>query len=416
MRFLILASQPPYPQHGGGALRISGLLQGIAQAGHSIDLLTFAAPGTVDPGSTPAAAWCNRIIAVSTPRRTKSDRLRDLLLTAKPDLAGRFYSEAFSRQLQVLLTQAADPDSRYDVIQMESLEMCAYMDQVTAYRDQHDTRLIYDSFNAEYNLQRVVFQTDINSPRRWPIALYSLIQWHRLRGFERSVCETIDHVIAVSEPDAADFKRLAPSARVTVVPNGIHVSEYAQAVDHSESPPHSPTVLFTGTLNYRPNVDAVLWLARDIWPLIVARIPSALLQIVGKSPVPAITALDDRSNIQVSPNVADIRPFIQSCAVYVCPLRMGSGTRLKLLQALSARRAVVSTGLGAAGLNGVSGQHLIIADSAAAFAEAVIDLLNDPARRAALGSSGYDLVSTEYNWPQIWPRLLSVYDQHLQTT
>ncbi len=380
-------------------MRTLGLLEGLKQAGCQIDLLTFIADGAPNPATTPVATLCNRIVTVPRPHRSVPRRLSDVLL-GKTDMAQRFASTAYATALTQLL-QA----NQYDVVQAEGLEVAAYLAQAKA--QQPKACPIYSSTNAEYELQRVMYKADRGTIRRWPVALYSLIQWRRLIRFEREVCQTAACVIATSDIDAAAFKRLATGTLVRVVPNGIHAAEYDGNGSHLELSPAA--LLFTGSMSYRPNVDAVLWFADQVLGQIRAAVPEARLFIVGQQPHPRLNVLRQRSDVEITGYVQDVTPFLHSCTVYVAPLRTGGGTRLKLLQAMAAKCAIVSTTIGAQGLDVMLGREALIADDAPGFAQAVITLLKSPEQRMALSSAAQELVKKRYDWSVITPELLRIY-------
>lgn len=382
-------------------MRTLGLLEGLKQAGCQIDLLTFVSEGVPDPTTTHAADLCDRIVTIPAPRRPTSRRLGDLLL-GKTDMAQRFASDAYGAALSQLLRS-----NQYDVIQAEGLEVAAYLAQ--AKTQQPDIVPIYSSTNAEYELQRVMYKSDFRTVRRWPVALYSFIQWRRLIHFERNICRKAECVIATSDIDAVAFERLAPGARVCIVPNGIHTETYDGNGSHLEL--SSAALLFTGSMSYRPNVDAVLWFTDRVLGQIRGAIPEARLFIVGQQPHPRLNILRGRSDVEITGYVQDVTPFLHSCAVYVAPLQTGGGTRLKVLQAMAAKCAIVSTAIGAQGLDVTPGREALIADDADGFAQAVIDLLRDPERRASLGSAAQALVKARYDWSRITPQLLAVYKE-----
>jgi glycosyltransferase involved in cell wall biosynthesis len=179
-----------------------------------------------------------------------------------------------------------------------------------------------------------------------------------------------------------------------------------------DTPPahtQSPTLVFTGSLDFRPNIDAIIWFARYGLPLVRAHQPEARFVVVGRNPAPAIQMLHDGVAIEVIGEVADVRPFIAAAAVYLVPMRIGGGVRLKLLEALAMQTPIVSTSMGAEGVQGLhTGEHLLLADTPAAFAQAILRLLNDPALGQRLGIAGRVFVQKHYDWQVIVPRLEAV--------
>jgi glycosyltransferase involved in cell wall biosynthesis len=402
MRILFLSAQLPEPPHAGGTLRVNGLMRAVHAAGHEVHLLAFATEEQLKTNQAVLNEFCVHVQIVPPPHRKLLQRLRDLLLSAKADMQGRFASDQYADQLARLLQQHT-----YDLIQIESLEMTIYLPIVQQVQPAAPT--IYDSFNAEYDLQRSIFLAERGRVRRLPGAIYSWIQWRRLIRYERAICCTVSQVIAVSDADAAAFVRLAPGCAVSIIPNGIPTQTYAT---HDTSLDlGSAALVFTGSMNYRPNVDAAIWFAQEVLDQVRAQLPEARFFVVGSDPHPRLDTLRERDDVHITGWVPDTLPFLHAAAVYVTPLRMGSGTRLKLLQAMAAGRAVVSTSIGALGLHATDGVELRLADSAGDFAQAVIALLQDPARREQLGQAGATYVQQHYDWAVIAPKLIAVYDQ-----
>jgi glycosyltransferase involved in cell wall biosynthesis len=402
MRILFLTAQLPEPAHAGGTLRTNGLMRGVHAAGHEVHLLSIGEPAQLAVNRAALDEFCASVEIVPLPHRKIQHRLRDLLVTNLADMQRRCDSPHFAVQLERTLAA-----QRFDVIQIESLEMATYLP--TIQRALPGTPIVYDSFNAEFDLQRTIYEAERYSPRRLPAALYSLVQWRRLTRFERSVCESVDHIIAVSDADADAFARLAPGRPVSIVPNGIDAAPYAQSDTTLDLGRYA--LVFTGSMGYRPNVDAALWFADQILPRVRARIPEAKFFVVGSQPHPRINAIRQREDVEVTGWVPDVNPFLHAAAVYVVPLRMGSGTRLKLLQAMAAGQAAVSTSVGAQGLDVQDGVQLRLADTAEDFARVLIELLEDPVQRRKLGENGAQYVHTYHGWPVIVPKLLNVYDR-----
>ncbi len=402
MQILFLTAQLPEPPHAGGTLRTNGLMRSVHAAGHDVHVLSFGESNQLEINRPALVEFCASVEIVPSPHRTISRRLRDLLLTNWADMQRRFDSPLYAARLEQLLKRRA-----FDIVQIESLEMAAYLPVIR--RVQLHTPIIYDSFNAEFDLQRSIYHAERSHLRRLPGALYSLIQWRRLIRFERDVCETVAHTIAVSDADAESFRRLAPGRPVSVVPNGIHTRLYTRPDSSLDLGDYA--VVFSGSMGYRPNVDAALWFVDQVLDKIRAQVPEVRFFIVGSSPHGRLNSLRERDNVQITGWVPDVNPFLHAAAVYVVPMRMGSGTRLKLLQAMAAGRAVVSTTTGAQGLTLPDGDVLRLADSADDFAQAVIVLLKDTEQRQTLGAAGMRYVQENYDWSVIAPRLLRVYDE-----
>lgn len=400
MRVLLLTPALPYPPHQGGAIRNYGLVRGLHEAGHTVCVLSFHGDGP-DPATTPLADLCEWVDTVPPPERSKSQRLRDMLLSNQPDLARRLNSAAFATRLETRLNQGP-----FDLVQFEGLEMTPYLPLVR--KLQPSARCCYDAHNAEYALQWAIFHVDRRIPERLPAAAYSMLQARRIQVYERTVCAGVDCVIAVSDEDAEALRPFRPDRRVSVVPNGIFTERYADDSPHLDIGPD--TLVFTGKMDYRPNVDAMRWFSDSILPLIREAVPNAGLYIVGQKPHKSLESLRDEPHIELTGWVPDVQPFLQAAAVYVAPLRMGSGTRLKILEAMAAGCAVVATTVAASGLDANAKRSLMLADDERAFAQAVVALLHDPERRAALGQAAQADVRNLYDWKTLIPCLLQTYE------
>ncbi len=398
MRILLLTPSFPYPAHQGGALRNLGLIEGLIHAGHTVDLATFH-DDVAAAQSTPLAQKLGALEVVATPGRSRRDRLRSLVTSLQPDLAFRLESQTMRAALRRLFGLHS-----YDIVQYEGLETAIYLPQARklAPRACH----IYDAHNAEYILQRTIASVERRTLKRTPMAVYSAIQSGRLTRFERAVCQQVNAVIAVSEEDAAALAKLAPERPVSVVPNGITTGDYVEAPATVDLGPFA--LVFTGKMDYRPNIDAVLWFTEQVLPRIQEIVPDVTFHIVGQRPHGSLQWLTQQPHIHVTGFVASVQPFLHAAAAYVAPLRMGSGTRLKILEAMAAGCAVVATPAAASGLRDDVLDSVIVADDADGFAQAVIRLLEHPDRRATLSARARTAVQA-YDWEAIIPRLLDVY-------
>lgn len=400
MKILMVTGSLPYPPHQGGALRVYGLIRGLHKARHIITLMSFHDGETADAEASPLKKYCHQIVTVPPPRRTMTERLRDLILTRQADIARRLYSPAFRDQLFALLDAAP-----YDLVQFEGIEAACYLPEVRA--KYPALKLCYDAFNAEAALQRVIYEVDRAERSRWLAALYSSIQVGRIAEYERELCQKADLVVAVSAEDAQILAAHRPDGRVPVVPNGIDAAEYANKAERIDLPENA--LVFTGKMDYRPNVDAVVWFVREVLPHIREELPDAKLYVVGQKPHARLEGLRDQDSVEITGWVKDVRPFLWSAGVYVAPLRMGSGTRLKILEAMAAGCSVVATSTAASGLDIDARRCMVIADDPKEMAVKIVDLLESPSLRSVKGITAQAYVKLTYDWSVLVPKLLEAY-------
>jgi glycosyltransferase involved in cell wall biosynthesis len=417
-KILVLTPQFPYPPHQGTALRNYNLIAGLARR-HQVHLLSFGDPD--GSHGTPLDELCRSIQVVHPPQRSMRHRVQGLFLSRLPDRAQRLPSAQFRAALSAILER-----ENLDVVEVEGIELAQYLFQVADWRgDQKRPLLVFDDHNCEYVLQQRAFETD--SRRRAPSgvqgsvraqarrsvgAAYSYVQWQRLRGYERRACLTADRVVAVSETDAEALRDLDPGLHPVVVPNGVDMAFYTEVVPPLEyrRGPGESDLVFTGKMDFRPNVDAVLWFAREVLPLIRQDAPQVRFWVVGKNPHARLASLAGDPAVELTGWVEDVRPYIAEAAVYVIPLRIGGGTRLKVLEAMAMGKAIVSTALGCEGFDLIADQELVIADAPSEFAAAVLALLGDPERRERLSRAARRFAESRYDWRMIVPKLERVYE------
>ena len=412
MRILFLTPQLPYPPHQGTTIRNYNLIANLAPR-HEIHLLSFVRSQDEIARATPLHQHCRSIEGIPVPRRSPLKRFLSLFLSPLPDMALRLPSAEFRAKLAATLRKVP-----FDVVQIEGIEMAQHssiLHSPSSILHPPTSNLqpptsIFDDHNAEYVLQQRAFETDVRQPRRWIGALYSLIQWKKLSRYETMICQLADGVVAVSEADKAALQRLVPGLEVTVVPNAVDVEHYTSAdIRPSPLPPRS--LIFTGKMDFRPNVDAVLWFCQEVLPLVRRKLADVHFYIVGQSPHRRVLRLADDPAVTVTGYVGDVRPYIAGACVYVVPLRIGGGTRLKVLEALALGKPIVSTSLGCEGFEGLeSGRELSLADTPEEFAQRVIELLDDASQRERLGQAARRFVEQRYDWRLIVPRLEQIYE------
>src|SRR5262249_44214579 len=284
-------------------------------------------------------------------------------------------------------------ERHYDIVLFHSSLMAA------EYRLPASTQVVIDQHNIEFELLYRTYQCEGSLIRR----CYNWWESRQVKSAELRRCSQSRGVLVTSAREASLLKSSLPNATVHVVPNGVDLEHFRDAHDLRELDDH---VVFTGAMDYSPNVDAVLYFARECWPLIRSKAPHATWAIVGRNPPSSVLKLGKIPGITVTGSVPDIRPYLAAANVAIAPLRIGSGTRLKILEAFAMRKAVVSTSLGCEGLDVIPGKHLIVADQPEAFGRQVLNLLQDSQTRAALAKAGCDFAQA-YSWERCGDALLS---------
>lgn len=408
-RILLLTPQLPYPAEQGTSLRNLNILRGLS-LNHVVTLLSFGyqSQDLPIPAFGPLEELCDSIWTVPYPVRSGYRRLISLISDSRPDMAHRLQSEAYTTSLHNLLAndKSYDEESRqFDIVQIEGIEMA---EEIPLIRQKFPTcKIVYDAHNAETELQRRAYLADRKSPGRWHAAAYSWIQTRRLLQFEANTCKMSDWVTAVSDLDASFLRALAPETRISIIPNCINVADYQQNENESTK---KFDILFSGKMDYRPNVDAVLWFAEEVWPLIVRARPNTTWGIVGQKPHKRLSRVGRLNGVTIVGRVEHVQPYMAGASIYILPFRMGSGTRLKLIEAMASGMAVVSTTLGAQGYGITGGKELILADSALEFSKATLELLNDSQSRQPLGREARAFAK-QYDWRLIIPKFDEIYRQ-----
>src|SRR5262245_52641577 len=246
----------------------------------------------------------------------------------------------------------------------------------------------------EHNVEHMIWRRISKTERRTFLRPLLEVEWRKMRHYEALACQRAALVLAVSEADRGRLQSVAPTARIETVPTGVDAAYFA-----SNGMPEVPDeILFTGSMDWYPNEDAMAHFIDRMLPLIRREVPGVRMTIVGRKPRPRLRKLAEAAGVAVTGTVEDIRPFMARAAVYVVPLRIGGGTRLKVFEALAMGKAVVSTAIGVEGLALVDGTEFALADNPDEFARSVVALLRDPAKRRALGARGRQLIEARYSW------------------
>ena len=365
-------------------------------ASADLTYLYFSDPG-VAPLTTADLPFCRRVVAVPKPPAYG-------LWNNIRGLAGSWPLPILNYTSAEMSAAVAreTASSGFDVIHLESIHMVRYAMEVTALKP--SARTIYDWHNIESEAMRRYSESAASRARRW----YARLTAHKLARVEREILGSAFGHIVCSERERQQLHGIAPRARIEVIENGVDTRQFgeAEAADGG-----SPRLIFVGAMDYFPNSDAAVFFAREIWPLVLRRLGNAELTIVGANPGPAVRALGELAGITVTGTVPDVRPWYRGALAAVVPLRTGGGTRLKILEAMAAGVPVVSTPLGAEGLEVTDGENalLVNSDDTQGWVNRLAELAESPARRASLIAKGRRLVETRYDWDLLGGKLCETY-------
>ena len=399
-RILFLAHLLPYPLDGGAKIKSYYTLKKLAEQ-YEVTLLAFVRSEDEKKNTIPLRELCQGGIETVIIRRSKVKNVVDaarLLPGRKPFIIGRDHVGAMAKAVQSRLGKR-----RYDVIHVDHLQMAQYVLPRKSL-----AKLVLDHHNVESQIIERLGETTPSKAMRW----YASKEAPKLERYELDVCRAMDRVLVVSSEDAQTLRRLAPDLRnLTVVPIGVD-GDYFQPAPRYEDP---KTVLSIGTMYWPPNVESIVWFYHNVYPAIKAQVPDVCLSIVGAEPDEKIVKMgrEDKS-VTVPGYVDDVRTTVSDCAVFIVPLRSGSGMRVKILNAMAMALPVVSTTVGAEGIAATHKKDILVADTPDEFIQYCIKLLQDPQYGTEIGEAARKLVEENYSWAAVGAELLNIYDYVLK--
>lgn len=407
LRVLFVTPYLPSPPRFGGQRRLHGLISGIA-AKHDVSTLSLVDADEDHAEAVRATrAYCRKVATVPSRRRAASTAMKRLL-QIQSLLTPRSYEwlahreDAFAKTLDSMLAE-----DRYDVVHFEFPYMASYKTR-KAHRNGAGPVFLLDEHNIEYDIIRQTADAGGGLFRR----AYSAINWRKLRAEELSSWTRLDGCTLTSARDQERLLADAPKTRTAVVPNGVDLESFR--LRESPAPIEPKTLLFFGAIDYYPNTDGLRFFLDEVMPRLRAQIPGVRLRVVGKSPPEEILARR-APDVEVTGEVPDVRPHIERAAAVVVPLRLGGGTRLKVLEAMAMGKAVISTTLGVEGLDVKDGRDVLIADDPEGFVKQTERLFGDAELTARLGEAARRLVEARYGWNASVARLSDFYGEVLES-
>ncbi|HUO14440.1 MAG TPA: glycosyltransferase family 4 protein [Verrucomicrobiae bacterium] len=374
------------PVHSGGDIRSYHLARNLA-AKHKLVFFSYYDGEHDDAYAQQLAEHFPGAVAVCTGRKKSRwwghalDYLANLP-GGKPYAVSRFES---SRVRAALKAQLAE--GQFDVA------ICDFLDAVVNLPPGTNTPCVLFQHNVECEIWRRHAETEANPLKR---AVYGL-EFRRMLAYEKATVESFPHVIAVSEHDRKLMSEWVDAARITVMPTGVDLEQYGPVASAQNC--DRPLVIFVGAMDWEPNIDGVEYFCRQIWPAVQTKLPTARFRIVGRNPDARVLSLAS-DTVEVTGRVPSVIEHLREAIVVVVPLRIGGGTRLKIYEAMAAGRALVSTSIGAEGLNVHHGLDIVLSDDPSNFADCIVSLVNEVEYRRRMERAAAKLVE-QYGWPVI---------------
>jgi polysaccharide biosynthesis protein PslH len=401
MKILIIAHFVPYPPNSGALQRNYNLLREVARR-HEVYLVTLTQKAllpderSLSDAINNIAPLCKSIKVFRIPTDSHPLLWYALLVfnifSRVPYSVRRFFSRKMNGEIKRILK-----DIPIDLIHVDTIDLAGYTQDIPS------VPKVLNHHNVESEL---LFRRSAhagNPLSRW----YLGFQARKVRRYEKRMIPLFDANIAVSPRDQADIREFARDGSAALVPNGTDTSYFMPSQTDQEC-----GLIFAGGLNWLPNADAMLHFCEAVFPLIRAEVAEVSMKIIGTSPSAELKKVAEKNSaIEILGFVPDIRDYMAKAAVHVVPLRIGGGTRLKILDALAMGKAIVSTSIGAEGLDLINGRDILIADEDEEFAAKVVSLLKNQKLRKMLAENGRETAEKKYSWNVIGPMLLDVYSK-----
>jgi glycosyltransferase involved in cell wall biosynthesis len=373
-----------HPTDRGAQIRTLGTLKELHKR-HEIHFAALNDPRNHE-GLQRSSEYSTRHFSVphSAPARKSLGivpQLAGSFVSAMPLAVSRYYSRKLRHEIDALIAAG-----RYDCI------VCDFLAAAPNLTDMEQCVLF------QHNVETTIWQRHAEQSRSPLKKVFFQMQAKKMEAYERKICRAVKHVIAVSEIDASRMKRMFGIETVTSVPTGVDVEYFAPR----GAAPHLSDIVFCGSMDWLPNVDAVVYFLSEVLPLIRDKLPGATFTIAGRSPdARVLKAVQGLTGLYVTGKVEDMRPYLWGAKISVVPIRIGGGTRLKIYECMAAGVPVVSTTVGAEGLRYEDGADIVLADDSDGFAAACVRLLTDGAARSAMARNALERAQREFSWEAV---------------
>jgi glycosyltransferase involved in cell wall biosynthesis len=395
-RVLFVTEKHPWPQDDGGQIRSFQVLRALSRTCR----VTLLATDPQAPGAREPLSALGIEVVFVPPHRSAWKLPFELvraLFTRRPWPLPKNFSRAMLREMRTRLAQGS-----VDVLHLNHLDAAQYLEYLAPHLGR--ARTLVDTHNLLSSLYATLVQSAADPLRK----SFGWLQWTRMCRYEPATLRCAGRVLVCSEKERAQLSVQGVEGAL-LVPNGVDTEFFAPGPGPSEARFGGLELVFTGGMSYAPNADGARWFLERVFPLVLRGRPDARITFVGKDPPPSLLALARPGQVVFTGRVDDVRPHVHKAHVFVVPLRSGGGTRLKILEALAMNLPLVSTRVGAEGLDLRAGEDLLLADEPQEFADAVLALANDRDRARRLAASGRARVLERYDWNSTTKPLLEYY-------
>jgi len=388
MKILQISPRVPYPLTDGGKIGIYNIVKYLALRGHDITLVCF----NDEINKCPELEKYCKLIIIRKKTKTTYLELFLNLFSSMPYGISKYCSPVAKKKIYDLLKK-----NKYDIVHLDHLHTAYY------------GVFVKNNFNLpvalrEHNIENMIIKRYYKNQKNIFIKYYAYLQYMKLYKYERIICEIFNRCLMITKNDEEIMKKMNSNIKTSVIPAGVDTT-YFYPIDIKEE---EYSLISVASMNWLPNIEAIEWFCKEILPLIKKKVQKIKLYIVGINPPNNIKGLAN-NNVIVTGFVEDVRKYIAKGQVFIVPLKTGSGMRIKILNALAMRKAIVSTSVGCEGIEVVDGKNIYIADNKQQFAEKVIYLLKNDDERKRLGQEGIKLIKEKYQWEKIAEQIETEY-------
>ncbi len=394
MRILQVTPRIPYPPDDGAKIAIFGITKHLALRGHEITLVS------ITPSQTNDISELRRYCRVETVRMNTANSYLGMFLnlfSPAPYTISKYHKKTALDKIKKLLRE-----NQFDIVHIEHLHMAYYGKFI---KEKVGLPVVLREHNVESTIWKRYYRRIFNPI----IKVYVWLQFRKVYKYESRIVADFDRCFMITEKDKERIESMNPRVKASVIPAGVDISYF-----HPMDVPIEPySIVSVGAMDWLPNIEGILWFAAKIWPLVKRKVPQAKIYIVGKNPPVEIKKLAAK-DIIVTGFVKDVREYMAKAAVFIVPLRIGGGMRIKILTALAMGKAIVSTSVGCEGIDVENNKNIYIADTERDFAQAIVKLLNDRSETERIGRRGLQIAREKYRWERIAEQIEEEYKSILK--